>query len=98
MLDGAVLPWENLLVEGENVAAMIVSSELVVDVECLTALGCCRGDRGVGEAGADPASNLATALATMPRLDTRPLFSNAYPGLWRGGSIVDDELGKGDLE
>ena len=85
--EGSVLPSENLLDEGENDEAAIVSaSEMLDDAECLIAfLGC----KGLGTR-AWPASIFATALATWAASETRdPLLSNEYPGLLRGGNIWD---------
>ena len=82
--DGGVLPWENLLDEGENDEATRVSvSEMLVDVECLIALlGC----KGFGTRR-DRSSIVATALATGLESETRgPLLSNEYPGFLRGGN------------
>ena len=83
--DGGVLPWEKRLDEGENEDATRVSaSDVLVDVECLSAFLCCKG------LGTRVwfASNFATTLATNVRSETpEPLRSNAYPGALRGGNI-----------
>jgi hypothetical protein len=95
--DGGVLPWENLLDEGENDEATRVSvSEMLVDVECLIALlGC----KGFGTRVSRRASIDATALATGLESETRgPLLSNEYPGFLRGGNNWEGWLGNGFFE
>jgi hypothetical protein len=83
--DGGVVPCEKRLDEGEKEDATRVSaSDVLVDVECLTAFLCCKG---LGTRVLF-ASNFATTLATNVRSETpEPLRSNAYPGALRGGNI-----------